>query len=94
MPEVNVEPQERTNERVESARDSVGSRRTAMRMLRDSKGVVLVYEQDPSAKDQGPPTLVFESVRFTAHLQQFPADWRRLSDPELLAIGKSQKPTS
>lgn len=72
-----------------TTRASVGNRRTAMKVLqRKSQGVVLVYELEPMIVNAGPRLLVFESVKTTRQVEQFPDDWRRLSDDDLIAISK------
>ena len=56
-----------------------------MRVAKDAiNGMVLVYESEPP--NSGPRTLVFESTRGRERLERYPADWRRLSDRELLAL--------
>src|SRR4051812_20271303 len=58
--------------------------RCAMRVLRNGNETVLVYQ--PETGDS--PTLVFESTGVSVSLDKFPADWRRLTDPELLRLRK------
>lgn len=74
--------------RAPSARQTLGARRTKMRVLhRKSQGIVAVYEQDPIAVDAGAPrTLVFETPASCTRITQFPPEWQRLSDDELVAI--------
>jgi hypothetical protein len=73
----------------QTTRASVGNRRTAMKVVqRKSQGVVLVYELEPMVVNAGPRLLVFESVKTTKQVEQFPDDWRRLSDDDLIAISK------
>ena len=72
-----------------SARQTLGSRRTAMRVMhRKSVGIVAVYEQDPVAANAGTRTLVFETPTSCTRLSRFPAEWHRLTDEELTAIRK------
>src|SRR5437868_4907741 len=59
--------------------------RCAMRVLRNGSETVLVYQ--PETGDSA--ALVFESTGTSVSLDKFPADWRRLSDPELLRLRKS-----
>jgi hypothetical protein len=69
------------------ARNTIGGRRAAMRVLMDRlNGMVVVYEQDATALEAGPRTLVFESQSGTVRLEKFPDEWRRLSDENLLAL--------
>lgn len=80
---------ERTNERsvTPPARASLGNRRVAMRLIRHpDQGMVLVYEREPSFTDTSPRTLIFESGTSCTRLFQYPSEWRRLSDEELLAL--------
>jgi hypothetical protein len=53
-----------------------------MRMLRNGSEMVLVYQ----AEEGEAQTLVFEAAGTSVSLERFPADWRRLSDPELLKL--------
>ena len=72
------------------ARDTRGSRRTALRVMhRKSSGIVMVYEQDATAAEAGARTLVFESPTSRAQVERFPAEWHRLSDDELAALRKA-----
>lgn len=69
------------------ARSTQGSRRTAMRLMqRKSQGLVAVYEQDPETSGDAVPHLVFESRAQCTQVSQFPKEWHRLSDDELVAI--------
>ena len=69
------------------ARGTIGGRRAAMRVVVDRlNGMVVVYEQDATALDAGPRTLVFESPTGVFRLEAFPGEWRRLSDDALLAL--------
>ena len=61
-------------------------------LQRKSQGVVLVYELEPMVVNAGPRLLVFESVKKVTQVEQFPDDWRRLSDDDLIAI--SRRPPS
>ena len=72
-----------------SARNTLGARRTKMRVLhRKSQGIVAVYEQDPTLDDTT-RTLVFESPVKCTRLSQFPADWQRMSEDDLVALQRS-----
>jgi hypothetical protein len=74
---------------VPSTRSTLGARRTKMRVLhRKSQGIVAVYEQDPTLDDAA-PTLVFESPVKCTRLSQFPAEWQRMSDDELVSLQRS-----
>jgi hypothetical protein len=65
----------------------LGKRRTQMRVLhRKSQGIVAVYEQDPIAVEKGARTLVFETPASCTKVAQFPSEWQRLSDDELVRI--------
>ena len=72
------------------SRETIGGRRAAMRVVQAGSRMVVVYEQEPSATDPGPRTLVFESGDSITRLTQYPADWRKLRDDELLGLPKSQ----
>jgi hypothetical protein len=76
--------------RAQTPRNTLGGRRTRMRVLhRRSQGIVAVYEQDPVTVEAGPPTLVFETPAKCTRITQYPAEWQRLSDDELVAIQRS-----
>lgn len=76
--------------RAQSARQTLGARRTKMRVLhRKSQGIVAVYEQDPTADSADTRTLVFESPAKCVKVAQFPAEWQRLTDDELVAIQRA-----
>jgi len=67
-----------------------GTRRTMMRVMqRKSVGMVAVYEQDPNADSAGKRQLVFESPSFTTKVDNFPAEWQRLTDDELTKLRRS-----
>ena len=69
-----------------SAARASGSRRHTMRVVKDTDGgMVLVYEADP-ATPAGSRTLVFESGTGRHRLDQYPSDWRRMGDRELLSL--------
>ena len=71
-------------------RKTLGTRRTAMRVMhRKSVGVMAVYEQDPIAAESGTRMLVFESPSLCTRVVNFPAEWQRLSDEELVAIRRA-----
>jgi hypothetical protein len=58
-----------------------------MRLIRDSqRGLVLVYELEPEVVNAGPRTLVFESAQWSARLETYPNDWRRMTDEALLGL--------
>jgi hypothetical protein len=58
-----------------------------MRVVMDRlNGMVVVYEADATALEAGPRTLVFESPAGVSRLEQFPEEWRRMSDEALLAL--------
>jgi hypothetical protein len=70
-------------------RNTLGARRTKMRVLhRRSQGIVAVYEQDPTVDDTT-PKLVFESPAKCTRVTQYPAEWQRLSDDELVALQRA-----
>ena len=74
---------------ISSARNTLGARRTKMRVLhRKSQGIVAVYEQDPTLDDTT-RSLVFESPVKCTRLSQFPAEWQRMSDDELIALQRA-----
>ena len=67
-------------------RQTLGARRLKMRVMhRQSVGIVAVYEQDPSPSD-GKRMLVFESRHMCTRVEQYPEEWQRLSDEELIAL--------
>ena len=72
------------------SRETIGGRRAAMRVVQAGTRMVVVYEQDPMSLDQGSRTLVFESGDSIVRLAQYPADWRKMKDDELLALRKAQ----
>lgn len=87
VPEVPLEQQSTSEQRAAVARTPAGYRRCAMRLIRDKHlGMVLVYELEPTKADTGPRTLVFEATTWASRLQEYPAEWRRLPDGELLAL--------
>lgn len=68
------------------ARNTIGGRRAAMRVVLDRlNGMVVVYEQD-SAADPDSRALVFEAQTGVIRLETFPPDWRRMDDESLLAL--------
>jgi hypothetical protein len=68
-------------------RNTVGGRRAAIRVLMDSlNGMVVVYEQEATAYESGPRTLVFESATGIIRLDAYPEHWRRMGDEALLAL--------
>jgi hypothetical protein len=71
------------------SRETIGGRRAAMRVLQAGMRMVIVYEQEPSATDQT-RALVFESGDSIVRLTQYPADWRKLPDDQLLTLPKAQ----
>jgi hypothetical protein len=72
------------------SRETIGGRRAAMRVVQAGSRLVVVYEQDPLATDAGPRELVFESGDSIVRLAQYPADWRKMKDEDLLALPKLQ----
>jgi hypothetical protein len=72
------------------SRETIGGRRAAMRVVQAGMRMVIVYEQEPTANDPESRALVFEAPDSIVRLTQFPADWRKLKDEELLALPKSQ----
>lgn len=69
------------------ARNTIGGRRAAMRVVIDRlNGMIVVYEQDATSLEAGPRTLIFESTSGVIRLERFPQDWRRMSDDALLAL--------
>jgi hypothetical protein len=72
------------------SRETIGGRRAAMRVVQAGMRMVVVYEQEPAANDPESRALVFEAPDSIVRLTQFPADWRKLKDEELLALPKSQ----
>lgn len=71
-------------------RETMGSRRTAMRVMhRKSQGIVAVYEQDPTASNAGTRTLVFESASQCTRVTNFPPEWHRLSEDDLVALKRA-----
>ena len=71
-------------------RKTLGTRRTAMRVMhRQSVGIMAVYEQDPTVAEPGTRMLVFESPSLCTRVVNFPAEWQRLSDEELVAIRRA-----
>ena len=70
-----------------SARNTVGGRRAAMRVVMDRlNGMVIVYEQETTSFEGGPRNLVFESTTGVIRLDKYPEDWRRMSEDALLAL--------
>lgn len=88
-----MEPQEgTTGQRTAATHTPAGYRRCAMRLIRDQhEGMVLVYELEPTAADAGPRTLVFESGQWRSRLGDYPADWRRMADDQLLALSAGNR---
>jgi len=71
--------------RVPPVQRASGGRRCTMRIVKDAVGaMVLAYESEPPGG--GPRTLVLESSAGRFRLEQYPIDWRRLSDKDLLAL--------
>lgn len=86
--EVPVDIPDRGSKEQEGAtQPSRASQRYAMRVIHeDGRGVVLVYETGFTSSANGPRTLVFEWANASAELAQYPAEWRKLGDEELLAL--------
>lgn len=58
-----------------------------MRMIRDPlQGMVLVYQMEPATTDQGPPALIMETGEWCVRLDEYPSNWRELTDDELLKL--------
>ena len=72
------------------SRETIGGRRAAMRVVQAGARMVVVYEQDPIATDPGPRALVFESGDSIVRLSEYPADWRKMKDVDLLALPKAE----
>jgi hypothetical protein len=73
---------------LEAARPSpreapAANRRCTIRVVHDSGDVVLVYEPELNLEKR---ELVFESESGCRRVSDFPNDWRRLGDAELLAL--------
>ena len=87
-----MEPRNSREVAVPAPRLTLGTRRTAMRMMhRKSQGLVAVYEQDPTADQAGKRALVFESLVSSTRLENFPSEWHRLTDDELTELGRSSQ---
>ena len=67
-----------------------GSRRCAMRVIQNGRELIAVYVVEPAQLGQ-PRALVFETPRVCTRLTDFPDDWNRLSQNDLLALG-SERP--
>ena len=85
-----MEPQDRRSEQTTAApsESSTGSRRHAMRLVRDNdEGFVLVYELT-GLHASDPRSLVIEwgGGRQIVRLYHYPANWRQLKDHELLGL--------
>ncbi len=61
------------------------SRRVAMRVIQNGHLMIAVYEADPTQAG-APRTLVFETPTSWIRVNDFPLDWHRLSDDELLSL--------
>lgn len=48
--------------------------------------MILIYESEPSASMPGSRALIFESGRWSTHIDDYPPDWRFLADDELLRL--------
>lgn len=83
-----MEPQDRITERVGTGTTTTGSRRHAMRLLRDEYAeIVLAYELT-GLSENDPRTLVIEcnGGRSVTRLHRYPANWRQMKDADLLAL--------
>jgi hypothetical protein len=69
---------------------SAGARRAAMRVVQDHDTIILVYEFETGLMAET-PTLVFERSGTRRELTKFPADWRRLSDAQLVQMLESAR---
>ena len=68
-------------------RSTINGRRAAMRVLNDRlNGMVIVYERDAVIGEKGPRTLIFETHTSVMPLEEFPPEWRRMSEEALLAL--------
>jgi hypothetical protein len=65
---------------------TLGARRAAMRVVQDADTIVLVYEFEPAMLSGDAPTLVFERAGSRRELAQYPVDWRRMSDAQLMTL--------
>jgi hypothetical protein len=72
------------------SRETIGGRRAAMRVVQAGSRMMIVYEQLLTASEDGPRMLVFESGDSIVRLTQYPAEWRKLPDDQLLALPKAQ----
>lgn len=68
-----------------STRARAPSRRVAMRVIQDGVRTMAVYEMERERAGE-PRSLVFETPDSWIRLDEFPADWHRLSDDELLSL--------
>ena len=83
-----MEPLDRSTEQVATDVNTTGSRRHAMRLLRDEfEEIVLAYELT-GLTEQDPRTLVIECSggRSVSRLHRYPANWRQMKDADLLAL--------
>jgi hypothetical protein len=63
--------------------------RSGARVLNDKvRGLISVYELEPSLSDPGPRTLVFESSESYWRTAAYPAEWRGLPDDQLLNLSR------
>lgn len=61
------------------------SRRVAMRVIQNGLQMMAVFEMDPVRPGEA-RALVFEATDSWIRIDDFPADWHRLPDDELLAL--------
>ena len=83
-----MEPQDRREQVLTIGGSTTGSRRHAMRLLRDEfEEIVLVYELT-GATEGDPRVLVIESGggKSVTRLAHYPSNWRQLKDSALLAL--------
>lgn len=49
--------------------------------------MVVVYEMDPAAGAIDSPSLVFETGSWCLRINNYPPEWRKMRDDELLKLG-------
>lgn len=57
----------------------------SMRVIRSDFGIVVVYESDRLSPPRA-RALVFESLTGKVELTQYPAEWKKMSDAELMLL--------
>lgn len=68
-----------------TSRSNAPSRRVAMRVIQNGQQMLAVYEMDPVHPGE-PRSLVFEAPDSWIRVDEFPGDWHRMSDDELLSL--------